>query len=145
VLLSARRSRCHHTVNGILNTLRRQDPNDWRNRVINTPAKRRWVLKKDVIRIDPRRKKRKGFGRQRQAQTVTFNLPATIGEGDPRARRSRIAVSTDGVEKAIRKQSAIHGSSKAHLDPSASDHLQTVGYMQNVVMVSKLEAKDGVP
>jgi len=139
------------TVNGILNTASEdKDRGDWRNRVINTRGKEAVVMKKIVTRYDKKLQKEvevidENTGRP---QTVTFNLPAKIGDGDEKGETIEAAVVLDektGAEKKTFKQKDLHGYIWPHTLPAKSPAVickltDTIG---NAVMVSKLEKSDG--
>jgi len=138
------------TVNGILNNaMEDRDRADWRNRVINTRGNEALVMKRKVTRKD------KNTGKEvdvlddnGKVQHVTFNLPATIGNGDAKGETLEAAVVLDdkaGAEKKTFKQKDLHGLIFKHtLPPKAPGVIcKLTDTFGNAIMVSKVEDKQG--
>jgi hypothetical protein len=128
---------------------------DWRNRVINNRGKEAVVLKRRTMRTVGKGKDAKQVPAEDENGKPLFTistLPATLAPGDAKGETIEAAVivpddkGKEEVKKVIYKQKDLHGiiyknSLGAKAPPVTCRLLDT---MQNIVMVSKLEAiKDG--
>lgn len=135
------------TVNGILTPAHNEkDKADWRNRVINSRGKEALVMKRKLTKKDKGGKEIEILDEFGNNVYTTFNLPATIGDGDEGGETIALGIITDEkVEKVTRKQREIHGLIFPHaLDQKAPPVMcKLVDTAQNVVVVSKLTGGEG--
>jgi len=135
------------SVNGILGRGDvEKDRNDWRNRVINTRGKSALVIKNRVMRKEGKDKNAKdvpAVDDNGNPVFTIFNVLATIGEPDDAGETLELVL--EGEKKLKAKQSEIHGLIFKHtLDPKAAPVVcKLLDTAMNVVMVSKIEGKDG--
>lgn len=139
-------------INGILNNASEdKDRTDWRNRVINTRGKEAFVMKRQVTKFDKEKKKEVPvFDEFDKPVMVTFNFPATLGDGDEKGETIKASVLYDekkGPEEVNMKQKDLHGIIFNHTLPPRSPAVicrlaDTIG---NVIMVAKVVSrKDGI-
>jgi len=105
-------------------------------------------MKRKVTRKTKSGKEEDVFDDNGKLQYVTFNLPATIGDGDAKGEAIEAAVVLDektGAEKKSFKQKELHGLIYKHaLPPKAPAVIcRLVDTFGNAIMVSKVEDKDG--
>jgi hypothetical protein len=130
-----------------------KDRNDWRNRVINNRGKDAVVLKRKATRYDKKLKKEvEVVDENNKPVYVISTLPATLSPGDDKGETMKVAViitddkGKEEVKEVVYKQSGLHGIIYKHTlgAKAAPVTCKLLDTMQNVVMVSKLEAmKDG--